>query len=153
MVFWLIPSSSFHMKLLTFHLKSCNKKFTHMETSPCRWRAAYFDLCLTLMDIEQWGFLSVSHLLWHEASVYNGHLLEPVALTPIAEHLTVELSLPVFTTYVCRGWDSYNQPSTCEENALTDCATAAVNVRMEELFSPWQHYTTSPVHFFKSVVQ
>ena len=116
----------------------------------CRWRVAYFDLCLTLMDIEQWGFLSVPHLLWHEASVYNGNLLEPVALTPIAKH---QLSLPVFTTSVCRGWDSYNQPSTCQENALTDCATAAVNVGIEELFSLWQHYTTSPVHFSKSVVQ
>ena len=25
------------------------------------------------MDIVQWGFLSVPHLLWHRASVYNGH--------------------------------------------------------------------------------
>ena len=30
-----------------------------------------FDLCSALMDIEQWGFLNVPHLLWHEASVYN----------------------------------------------------------------------------------
>ena len=30
----------------------------------------------------------------------------PMTLTPIAERLTVELSLPVFTTLVCRGWDS-----------------------------------------------
>ena len=39
-----------------------------------RWRAAHFDPCSALMTIEQWGFLSVTHLLWHGASVYNGHL-------------------------------------------------------------------------------
>ena len=30
----------------------------------------------------------------------------PVTLTPIAEPLAVKLSRPVFTTKVCRGWDS-----------------------------------------------
>ena len=34
----------------------------------------------------------------HGASVYNGHLRGPMALTTIAERLAVELSLPVFTT-------------------------------------------------------
>ena len=38
----------------------------------------------------------------------------------------MELSLSVFTTYVCRGWDSNTQPSACEVNALTHCATVAV---------------------------
>ena len=32
--------------------------------------------------------------------LYNGHLQGPVTLTPIAEHLAVELSLPIFTTLV-----------------------------------------------------
>ena len=40
----------------------------------CRWRAANFDLWSALMAIEQWGFLSESHLLWQGSSVYNGHL-------------------------------------------------------------------------------
>ena len=39
-------------------------------------------------------------------SIYNGHLRGPVTRTPIVERLAVELSLPVFTTYVCHGWDS-----------------------------------------------
>ena len=69
------------------------------------------------MAIERWGFFSVPHPLWHWASVYNGHLREPVTLTLIAEHLAVELSLPVFTTKVCRSLDSNTQPSTCETNA------------------------------------
>ena len=91
----------------------------------CRWRAANFDLCSTLMAIEQWGFFSVSHLLWHGASVYNDYLQGPVTLTPVAERSALELSLSVFMTKVCRGWDSNTQPSTCGTNALTHCATAA----------------------------
>ena len=46
----------------------------------CRRSAANFDLCSALMAIEQWGFLSVPHLLWYGASVYNGHLRRPVTL-------------------------------------------------------------------------
>ena len=71
----------------------------------CRWRAANIDLCSALMAIEQWGFFSVPHLLWHGASVYNGHLRGPVTLTPITESLAVELSLSLFTTPGFRGWD------------------------------------------------
>ena len=32
------------------------------------------------MPIEQWGFFSVPHVLWHEAYVYNGHLRKHVTL-------------------------------------------------------------------------
>ena len=59
---------------------------------------ANFDLCSVLMAIEPWGFFSVPHLLWHGASVYDGHLRGPVTLAPISERLAVQLSLPVFTT-------------------------------------------------------
>ena len=41
------------------------------------------------------------HPLRHGPTVYNGHLRGPVTLTPVAERLAVELSLPVFTTKVC----------------------------------------------------
>ena len=44
----------------------------------------------------------------------------------ISERLAMELSLPVFTTYVCHGWDSNTQPSAFGANALTICATTAV---------------------------
>ena len=60
-----------------------------------RWRAANFDLCSAHMAIEQLRFLSVPNLLWHGTSIFNGHLREPGTLTPIAERLAVELSLPV----------------------------------------------------------
>ena len=84
-----------------------------------RWRAANFGLCPALVAIEQWGFFSVPHLLWHWISVYNSHLQETVTLTPIAERLTVELSLPVITTYT--------QPTAYGANALTHCATATAH--------------------------
>ena len=48
----------------------------------CRRRAANIDLYLVLMVIKQWGFFNVPHLLWHGASVYNGHIRGPVTLTP-----------------------------------------------------------------------
>ena len=57
--------------------------------------------------------------------VYNGHLLGPVTLKSIAQRLEVELSLHVFTIYVCRGWNSNTKPSACGANALIHCTTAA----------------------------
>ena len=48
-----------------------------------RWRVANFGLRWALMAIEQWGFFSVAHLLWHGASVYKCHLRGRVTLTPI----------------------------------------------------------------------
>ena len=53
------------------------------------WRASNFDLCSALMAIEQWGFFRVPRLLWHGASVYNGHLRGPVTLSPIETHFNV----------------------------------------------------------------
>ena len=49
----------------------------------------------------------------------------PVTLTPVAERLAAEMSLPVLTTQVCRSSDSNAKPSACEANALTDCTIAA----------------------------
>ena len=48
--------------------------FTHMESSPLPVKGCKFYLCFALMAIEQWGFFNMPHLLWHGASVYNGHL-------------------------------------------------------------------------------
>ena len=58
--------------------------------------------------------------------MYNGHLRGPVTLTPTAKHLAVELSLPIFTTLVCRGWESNTKPFAFGVNALTHCVIAAV---------------------------
>ena len=51
----------------------------------------------------------MSHLLLHEASVYNGHLRKPVTLTSITDRLTVKLLLPDFPTQVCCGWELNTQ--------------------------------------------
>ena len=55
------------------------------------------------------------------ASVYNGHLREPVTLTPNAERLAVELTTSFKDLQVCRGWGSNTQPSACGEIDLTHC--------------------------------
>ena len=57
------------------------------------------------------------------ASIYHCHLRGTMTLIPVAELLALELSLPGFTTYVCRALDS--KPSACDVNALTDCAATA----------------------------
>ena len=86
---------------------------------------ANFDLCSVLMAIEPWGFFSVPHLLWHGASVYDGHLRGPVTLTPIAERFALELSLPVLRLWCfAAGIRTRTQSPACEANALTHCATA-----------------------------
>ena len=43
----------------------------------CRWTAVNFDLCSTLMAIEQWGIFNVTHLLWHG----------PTGETPLSYHI------------------------------------------------------------------
>ena len=92
-------------------------------------RAANFDLCSVLIAIEQLGYFSLPHQLWHWTSVYNGLIRGPVTLTPIAERLAVELSLPVLTHYVFRCRDFNTSLSACGAYALTDCATHAVRCK------------------------
>ena len=87
------------------------------------------------------GF-SMPRLLWHKASVYNGHPRRPPTLTPIAERLAVELSLPVFTSSFCRDWDSNTQPSASEANALAHCATAALTYGLQKIQSVGHHPLT-----------
>ena len=78
------------------------------------------------MTIEQWGFFSLQHLLWHWAFIYDGQLRGPVILTPIAERLAVELQLTVFTAWVGRGWiQTPILPLAGRTNVLTHRTTAA----------------------------
>ena len=100
--------------------------FTHMEMSPLPVKGCKFWPMLGTNGHWTVGVLSAPHLLQLGASVYNNHLRGPVALTPIVDSLAVELPLPVFTTKVCRGWDSKIQSSARGANAQTHCVTAAV---------------------------
>ena len=97
----------------------------------CQWRATNFDLESVQIAIEQRGFFSVPHLLWHGVSAKSGQLRGPVTITPNAERLAVELSLPVSTTYVCRGRDS--NTFRLRVNALTHCATAVAFLILTEI--------------------
>ena len=73
------------------------------------WRAAKFYICSALMA-------SVLHLLRHGASVYCGHLQGPLTLTHFAERSAVELSLPVFTTYIGLSRLGFEQPNFSLQN-------------------------------------
>ena len=69
---------------------------THMETSPLPVKG-----CIIWPMLGTYGHWAVRvpspHLLWHGAFIYNGQLQGPVTLTPNAECLAVDLSLPVIT--------------------------------------------------------
>ena len=76
-----------------------------------------FYLHSELMAMEQWTFFSVPHLPRQGAFIYNGDFRGLVVLTPAAERLAVKLSLPVFTTYVCRaGIRTCNLPLRSERS-------------------------------------
>ena len=73
---------------------------THLETSPLPVKGCKFWHMLCTYGLWAVRVFSVLHLLWHGASVDIGHLRGPVKLTPNAERLTVELSLPVLTRFL-----------------------------------------------------
>ena len=63
--------------------------FTHKETSPLPEKGYKFWRMLGTNDHFSVRFFNLSLLLWHGASIYNGHLRGPVTLTPNAEFLAV----------------------------------------------------------------
>ena len=95
--------------------------FTHLETSPLPVKGCKFlPYARYLWPLSMRVLFSMPHLLWHGASVYNGHLRGPVTLTPIAERLAVEfLWLKSVEAGIRR------QLSACGANTLTHCAIAA----------------------------
>ena len=66
------------------------ENFSLVWRSPLRVKGYQCDLCSALMAIEHLGFLSVSHLLWHWTSVYDGNIRGPVTLASIAERFSSE---------------------------------------------------------------
>ena len=79
---WLKLNILFFFVYLFLYLLGFFENVSHIwRPHHYRWRAANFDLCSARMAIEQWWFFSVPHLLWHGASVYNGHLQGLVTLT------------------------------------------------------------------------
>ena len=84
--------------------------FTHIETSPLLVKAANFDQCSKLMAIEQSGSLACQ--TYCDTFIMIIILRGPVTLKPISERLEVALSLLVFTTEICGGWDSNTKTTT-----------------------------------------
>ena len=107
-------------------LHSTREFFTLMIHHHYRLRASNFDQYSAHMTIEQWGFFNVPRLLCQRASVYNGHLREPVTIRNVAlsSGTVTTCFYHVFT--VCCGWDSNTQPPAFYANVLTDRAIAAV---------------------------
>ena len=64
-------------------------------------------------------------------SVYNGHLRRPVTITPNAERLGLELTLPVFTTRIRTPNLQHARPI-----ALIESATAAAGILL--LITQWK---------------
>ena len=91
---------------------------THMETWPLPVKGCKFWPMLSTHGlIEQWGFLYLPHLLRLGPTVNNGHLKGPVTLTPVAERVAVELSLPIYDLGL--SWPGIEpQSPACEANAL-----------------------------------
>ena len=77
--------------------------------------------------------------MWHNYCDPGHPFIMVISEDPWQSHLFLSVkqwsfSLPVFTTKVCRGWDSKTQPSACEANTLTHCATAAVGQNLRSCF-------------------
>ena len=124
MKYWLHKSISIVFSLEVsclvgvLHVRPTRGFIIHMKAVPIPVKGCkLINLYMALMVIEQWDFNRVPHLLWHGATVYNSNLLQPVTIIPVGERSAVELSLRVFSTYVCRVWDSNTQPSTCGTTA------------------------------------
>ena len=71
-----IEKRSFHIPFSLICLFVCSGIIIPLEICSLiwrrhtyRWRTAHFDLCSAVRVIEQWGFFTVPHLLWHGASV------------------------------------------------------------------------------------
>ena len=83
---------------------SCLGVFVPSEYFSLMWRRHHY----------RWRTANCNRV-WHRI---RGH----VTLTPVAKHLSMELSLPALATYVCGGWDSNIQLSV---NGLADCTITA----------------------------
>ena len=92
---WYDVSHTFRTSAWPWPLASISKLYFHHEcvclwffvfylygdvniTGAWRTAIANFDLCSTLMDIEQWWFFNVTHLLWHGTSVYVTNVMNTV---------------------------------------------------------------------------
>ena len=60
-----VLTRQWHFQGFFFDWSPCSRIFHSWRRHHSRWSAECFDLCSTLMAIEQWELLNVPHLLWH----------------------------------------------------------------------------------------
>ena len=128
----------FSKRNLLRYLRPTREFFTHMETSPLPVKGCKFWHMLSTHGHWAVRFLnSVPHLLWHQFRMvifedpWHSHLLPSVWQWSCHYLFLWQVS--------CR-WDSKSQPSACDANALTECATAVVlhfGIDMVAYFCPF----------------
>ena len=97
--------------------------FTHMETSTLPVKGFKFlTYAWQSLPLSSEGSLACN-MLWHGASVYNGHLQGPMTLTTIhcREFSNGAVAYTYFYDLGLSRLGSNTQPSACKVNALTDC--------------------------------
>ena len=86
---------------------------------------SYEDVTITGEGLQMFTYIRHIWLLSSEGSLACQTYCDMEHPFIMVERLAGELSLPVLTCQVCRGWDSNTQPSACGANAFTNYATAA----------------------------
>ena len=95
------PSLSVNMFVCLFVVfRPTREIFSHMVTSHLPVKGCKFWPMLGTHGHWVLRVLKRATPLWHRASVYEGYLWGSLTLTPIVEHLGVELSLTVFCELV-----------------------------------------------------
>ena len=103
-----------HLKTSPLLVKGC--KYWPMHSTYGHWAEGSLR-CHTSCDTRHPFIMVISKGPWHS-------LLLPSVWQWSCQYM-------FFTTKVCLVWDSNTQPSACEANALTHCATAAVSCLIE----------------------
>lgn len=93
---------------LNLNLNNNANECFHKRWMICRGDSWPYKLChiFDIIVIEQWGLISVPHLLWQQTSVSNCHLQGLITPITVADRLAVELSILVLKTQVCRERES-----------------------------------------------
>ena len=99
-----------------------------------RQRTANFDLCLALMATEHLGFFSMSHLLWYGASIYNGHLEQPVTLLSYC-HAFGSRAVTTGFNNLGLSWLEFKQPAFCLQGERSNPLCHHRSVMIVSLFS------------------
>ena len=92
-----------------------------------------------MLGIYESSLATLPTVLWHGTSIYNGHLREPMTLTPIVVGLSVELSLhvPVLRLMSVATGIRTHKPFACGANALTHCTTAEAGINNSNWSPIW----------------